>query len=618
MEQHKNKVQGASRVCYFSTTSYVFYAAPLIRRVKGMAFTYDLSFLKSREQLIGFLEIDERDFEKVLFFTPGFLSHENHQSHSVEILDIPQFFRHEIPKKNRDRGHRIVWEATYLKNNYKALARRLGIFFEQKIKAFPHERAFGFTVGRNIRENAKDHCGHKNLVSLDIRDFFPSIKVERVEIFFASLGLTQEVANLLSRFVTIDGSLPLGLATSPVIANALCLPIDIELSELAQKFEATYSRYADDISFSSNKNIPDIETIQLCIQKNNFELAESKTRKSKLGQSHYVTGLSVSDKSQPHAPRSKKRNLRQQLYYCKKFGLDDHLRHLGITDSQVTQIVVNHIDGMVKYIAFHEPRLSGQLKSTWTDILKRSGGRPSFAPKNQERTPFHIYVDEAEFVMPNGIRLLALGLSVSQHQDKLNLATEMRLEKTTSDIWAAGNRDAIIERGLHFTDATEDIKLAYVEQLQQLPFEGYVAFVELQSPALYEAKYLALLNSVIRRRLMAAESKAAYLVFEINSKVSETSVRNCVRVAYKYLENSNNRRPKAYFVEFVGKPNPGMSVPDFLLGVLGKFLKSGADVGGTPISRDKLMFERLRDKYRLIFDLDSGVEYSRRNSISPW
>jgi RNA-directed DNA polymerase len=68
----------------------------------------------------------------------------------------------------------------------------------------------------------------------------------------------------------------------------------------------------------------------------------------------------------------------------------------------------------------------------------------------------------------------------------------------------------------------------------------------------------------------------------------------------------------------VGKPNLGMSVPDFLLGVLGKYLKSGADIEGKPVLRDKLMFERLRDKYRLIFDLDSGVEYSRRNSILPW
>jgi RNA-directed DNA polymerase len=125
-----------------------------------------------------------------LSFTPRILSDENRQSPSVEILEIPQFFRHEIPKKNRDRGHRIVWEATFLKNNYKALARRLAILFEQKIEAFPHERAFGFTVGRNIRENAKDHCGHKFLISLDIKDFFPSIKVERVETFFASLGLT--------------------------------------------------------------------------------------------------------------------------------------------------------------------------------------------------------------------------------------------------------------------------------------------------------------------------------------------------------------------------------------------------------------------------------------------
>ena len=583
-----------------------------------MAFKYDLTLLKERDQLVRFLELDEQEFDKVLKFDPHVKGNESHQQEVVITSEIPVFFRHEIPKKNRDRGFRIVWEAAYLKNNYKALARRLNNFFIQQIEGFPHKRAFGFTVGRNIRENAEGHCGHKNLISVDIKDFFSSIKTQRLETFLVSTGLSENIAKLLSQFVTIDGALPLGLATSPAIANAICLPIDIELSALAQKSGAIYSRYADDISFSSNIDIPGVEEIKTCLQKNMFELAESKTRISKLGQTHYVTGLSVSDKSQPHVPRNKKRNLRQELYYCKKYGLADHFNKLGIRDPVQAQMEINRLDGMVKYISFHEPRLSSKLKSGWSNILQESESRPSFAPKNQHRTPFHIYIDEAEFIRPDGLQLLALGLSVSQHQDKINLATKMQLEKTTSDIWAAGNKEAIIKKGLHFADASEDIKLAYVEQLQLLPFEGYVATVELTNPTTYQAKYLELLNSIIERRLMASESKAAYLVFEINSKVDQKLVRSSIESAFERLRSTNNRRPEAYFVEFVGKPDFGMSVPDFLLGVLGKFLRVGADVKGKPISRDKLMFERLRDKYRLIFDLDNNKEYSRRNPIAPW
>ena len=95
-----------------------------------MAFPYDLTILKNREQLVRFLELDEQNFEKVLSFKPNHPIDKKIQPTTVEVLELPMFFKHEIPKKNRDRGHRIVWEATFLKNNYKALARRLGIFFE--------------------------------------------------------------------------------------------------------------------------------------------------------------------------------------------------------------------------------------------------------------------------------------------------------------------------------------------------------------------------------------------------------------------------------------------------------------------------------------------------------
>lgn len=66
------------------------------------------------------------------------------------------------------------------------------------------------------------------------------------------------------------------------------------------------------------------------------------------------------------------------------------------------------------------------------------------------------------------------------------------------------------------------------------------------------------------------------------------------------------------------KPDAAISAPDFLLGVLGRYLKAPVVVPGKPVSRDRLMFERLRDKYRLIFDVTNNVEYSRRRPIRAW
>jgi hypothetical protein len=298
--------------------------------------------------------------------------------------------------------------------------------------------------------------------------------------------------------------------------------------------------------------------------------------------------------------------------------LDSHLHHLGVNDHDLIQHEVNRLDGLVKFTAFHEPRISAQLKMGWTKILNDSGYEPSFKPKNLNGVPFCIFTDEAEYTRPDGERMLAIAMAVSQHQDTVNKATRDVIDSTLSDVWADGDRAEVAKQGMHFSSATQDMRLAYVERMRTLPFEGYVAMARLPSASEYEATYLRLLARVLKRRLMAAESKYAFLVFEKNSKVSQTSVRDLVENAHAALAASNNRRPEGYSVDFVGKPNLGMSVPDFLLGVLGQYLRSGPIHENNPTPRVALMFERIRDKYRLILDVDTLIEYSRRRPIRPF
>jgi RNA-directed DNA polymerase len=154
-----------------------------------MPFQYDLTRLQNREQLIGFLELNEGFFEDVLAFAPGTRRDTEYSDKGITLIGPLLFHRHEIPKKNRRRGYRTVWEPTFLKNNYKALARRLNDFFAHKLEGFPHARTFGYIGGRNIKENAQDHCGHRNLISLDPKDFFPSIKALRIGAFLQSIGI---------------------------------------------------------------------------------------------------------------------------------------------------------------------------------------------------------------------------------------------------------------------------------------------------------------------------------------------------------------------------------------------------------------------------------------------
>lgn len=535
-----------------------------------MPFLYDFTRITNRAQLINFIGTDEDALDQVLNFVP-YSEISDTNGDAIHEVQLRPFYMHKIPKKNPTRGHRIVWEPTFLKSNYKALARRLSNFFGSILVGFPHPQAFGYISGRNIRENALCHCGHKYLVCADIENFFPSIKTQRIEELLLSTGIHPIVADLLSRFMTIDGSLPLGLATSPTISNAICLPIDRDLEVLAQGCGASFSRYADDVSFSGNETIPSVYDIETCLLRHEFNIASGKTRTSRIGQAHYVTGLSVSDPFQPHVPQRKKRRLGQELYYARKYGLCEHFSRRGVNDHAAVQREINRLDGLVKFTAYHEPFLSGRLKTLWTKILQDNDASPSFEPKNQNEIPFYIYVDESDYIV-DGDHVLAIGMTASQHQDQVHRMAQNVLDTILSDPWIAGDRDAIAKNGLHFSDATADMRLSYIEKMRLMPFEGYVAMGRMPVSASYEDTYLRLLDTMAKRRLMAAESQLAQFVFEKNDKVSQARVRKILMEAYSSLKKSNNRHPKSIHIEFSGKPNLGLSVPDFLLGALGKYI----------------------------------------------
>lgn len=582
-----------------------------------MPFITDLTSLKNRDHVLNLLAIDEQSFQRILEFHPSETTDVESSATEMRTLHIPPFANHTIPKKNGT-GHRIVWEPLLLKNEYKALSRLLGDFISSKLPNFPHHRAFGYVGGRNIRENARDHCGRQYLLSVDLKDFFPSISAIQVSKFLQSIDIESDVADLLSRFVTIGGSLPLGLPTSPIIANALCLPLDIDLESFCLENRVVFSRYADDLSFSSDTEPPSLPAISAIIARNGFEIACSKTRTSKRGQTHYVTGLSVSDPTQPHVPRKMKHRLRTELYFARKYGLIDHFHRHGIYSHDEIQRGVNRIDGTVRFVAFHEPRLAHSIKEKWASVLRESGWRPSFKPKDHTTAPFFIYIDESEFRRSDNSVVLALGMAVTQHQDQIVKAAREVLEEFLSDPWAAGDREAIRKNGLHFSDAHPDLRLTYIRRLRSMPFEGYVAFASLHEPSEYERTYIRLIRAIIKRRLMAAESKAAYVFFETNNKVNQEAVKQAVWDAFISLRKANNRSPARCHVSIARKPDLGLSVPDFLLGVLRGYLRSKSSERTPPYGRDELLFEQIRDKYRLIFDLDERVEYSRRRPITPW
>jgi hypothetical protein len=136
-------------------------------------------------------------------------------------------------------------------------------------KVLVHEAAMAFRPGKNIAHNAQIHAGANVVLRIDFKDFFPSITFKRVKWMFESLGFNEAISSLFALIsteaprvaLTLDGEkhhvavtqrfLPQGACTSPAITNILCRVLDKRLSGAAGKLGFVYTRYADDLVFSS-------------------------------------------------------------------------------------------------------------------------------------------------------------------------------------------------------------------------------------------------------------------------------------------------------------------------------------------------------------------------------
>ena len=116
--------------------------------------------------------------------------------------------------------------------------------------------AHGFKRNRSIITNAKQHRNRRHVFNVDLEDFFPSINFGRVRGYFirdSSFALDKDVATVIAQIACHENALPQGSPCSPVISNLIAHVLDMHLVNLASMVGCTYSRYADDLTFSTNK-----------------------------------------------------------------------------------------------------------------------------------------------------------------------------------------------------------------------------------------------------------------------------------------------------------------------------------------------------------------------------
>jgi len=249
----------------------------------------------------------------------------------------------------------------------------------------PHEAATGFVLEKSIVDNAKKHVGHHYVLNMDLKDFFHTFDRNRVKMGFMYEpfnlnGDKEPLAFLLASLCThpfeIDGEvktvLPQGSPTSPTLTNMLCQKLDRRLTGLANRFGATYTRYADDITFSSPHNIYTDEAFnkelkRIIEEDQKLVINPKKTRLQKAGYRQEVTGLIVNNKVNVH--RRYVKQIRMWLYLWEKWGyeiaqqkfLKDYFADKGHVKNMNAKLM-NVLDGKLEFLKMVKGAEDGAYK----------------------------------------------------------------------------------------------------------------------------------------------------------------------------------------------------------------------------------------------------------------
>lgn len=264
-------------------------------------------------------------------------------------------------------------------------------------KVSVHESAHGFLKEKNIVSNAQPHVGAKIVINFDLKDFFPSINFRRVKGVFRSLGYSEAIATIFSLICTapdteeveIDGKtyfvaigerqLPQGAPTSPFLTNILCKRLDKGLKTLAKSYGFSYTRYADDLTFSTSENgdkLSDfINKVRYVVEQQGLIINEDKTRILRKGRQQEVTGIVVNDKIS--VDRKLLRKFRAVLHQAETKGLE------GLRWGNSPDLIAS-LDGFANFVLMVDAEKGKLYKEQVGRIAEEHGWKSS---RNAKFTP---------------------------------------------------------------------------------------------------------------------------------------------------------------------------------------------------------------------------------------
>jgi RNA-directed DNA polymerase len=252
-----------------------------------------------------------------------------------KVVSRSHYYTFEIARRNG--------KPRTLQAPHRTLACAQGWILDEILCHLPtHDAAHGFIRERSVVTNARPHLGAHTVINMDLTDYFPSITFPRVSGLFRSMGYSPAVATIFALLCTesprqefvFEGiryfgeigprALPQGACTSPAISNLISRSLDCRLQGLAEKLGWVYTRYADDVTWSSNEEPnPSVGYVMARIrhiaEDEGFAINHEKTRVLRRNQRQSVTGIAVNDRLS--VPRSTVRRIRAILHNAQFTGL---------------------------------------------------------------------------------------------------------------------------------------------------------------------------------------------------------------------------------------------------------------------------------------------------------
>lgn len=301
-----------------------------------------------------------------------------------------------IPKKNG--GERVIHAPKKeLKFLQKKLADILWECYLESLESKYKDKNFkipvlshAFEKGKSIITNSQMHRNKKYILNIDLKNFFDSFNFGRVRGFFIKdrdFAVSPEIATVIAQIACYQGKLPQGAPSSPIITNLITRILDYRIVKIAKKYRFTYSRYADDMTFSTNRELNSnklratkelenfLTELEELINSSGFEINQKKTRVSNNMQRQEVTGLVVNKKI--NVKREYIKNTRAMAFKLYKDGAFEIDKKPGTLNQLTGRFAfIYQIDQYNNYLLYKKSLIQNNLDSQKyllrSDLSKKS------------------------------------------------------------------------------------------------------------------------------------------------------------------------------------------------------------------------------------------------------